>query len=88
MIEVRVQPRAGRNSVSVTGGAALRVQVTAAAEGGSANEAVIGLLSKELGVAKSRIRIVRGHRARDKVLEVEGLSAEDAVARVRSRRAE
>jgi uncharacterized protein YggU (UPF0235/DUF167 family) len=49
----------------------LAVRVTAAAEGGKANDAVVKLLAKQLKVPKSAIRIIRGQASRHKVLEVE-----------------
>lgn len=68
-IAVRVTPRAGRNAVEA-GDGLLRVRVTAVAEGGKANEAVTKLLAKALGLPKSRLALVRGATARDKVFRV------------------
>ena len=82
ILEVRVQPRARRNSVEVVEEQRLRVYVTAAPESEKANEAVIALLAKMLGVARSTIRIVRGHRGRNKQLHIEGITTEEALARL------
>ena len=68
--QVRVTPRAGRNAI-VADDRSLRVYVTAAPEGGKANTAVVKLLSKAIGVPKSRLRLVRGEASRDKVFRVE-----------------
>ena len=48
---------------------ALKISVTAAPEGGKANEAVIALLAKEWGVAKSAISVVTGATDRRKVVD-------------------
>ena len=40
-LKVRVQPRAGRDDVEVVEGERLRVRVTAPAEAGKANEALV-----------------------------------------------
>jgi uncharacterized protein YggU (UPF0235/DUF167 family) len=40
------------------------------------------LVAKSLGVPRSRVTVVRGHTARDKVVRVDGLSAADAHARL------
>ena len=63
---IRVQPKAkaGRNSVEVNGDR-VTARVTAAPEGGKANDAVVALLAKRLKVAKGRVHIVRGHKARE-----------------------
>lgn len=37
---------------------------------GKANDAVVALLAKHYGVAKSRVEIVRGHASRIKVVRV------------------
>jgi len=71
LLEVRVQPRARRNEVVGQVGGVLRVRVTAAPEGGEANRAVIGLLADALGVAPSRIELVRGATSRDKLFRIE-----------------
>lgn len=68
-IAVRVTPRASRNAV-VSEGGAIRVYVTVVPEDGKANEAVRKLLATALGVAKSRLILVRGQTARDKVFRV------------------
>lgn len=52
-------------------GAVLRVRVTAAPEGGEANRAVTALLAEALGVAPSRIALVRGATSRDKLFRIE-----------------
>ena len=69
-IAVRVTPKAARNRFAVEDGA-LRVYVTVVPEDGKANAAVIKLLAKALGVAKTRLTLVRGATARDKVFRVE-----------------
>jgi len=68
-IAVRVTPRAGRNAVLREDGR-LRVLVTAVPEDGKANAAVRKLLAAALGIAKSRLELVRGQTARDKVFRV------------------
>lgn len=69
-IAVRVTPKASRNAV-VQDGDGLRVYVTVVPEGGKANAAVAKLLAKTLGIAKSRLTLVRGQTARDKVFRVD-----------------
>ena len=81
-LQIRVQPRAKRDRVELTQGSKLKVYVTAAPEGGKANGAAIALLAADLGVGKSSIRILRGFKARDKVLVVEGLDEATLKARL------
>lgn len=65
-------------------GGGLKVYTNAAPVDGEANEAVIALLSKALGVPKSAISIARGATGRKKKIIVEGLSDEQILARVTS----
>lgn len=70
-IAVRVTPRASRNAVILTEDGAIKVTVTVVPEDGKANAAVQKLLAKALGVAKSRLVLIRGATARDKVFRLE-----------------
>ena len=69
-LRVRVTPRASRNDVKRED-ALLRVYVTVVPEDGKANREVTKLLARALGIAKSRLTLVRGHTARDKVFRVD-----------------
>ena len=63
--DLRVTPRAGGESVRRDGDR-IAVRVTAAPADGRANDAVIVLLARALGVAKTRLTLVRGAASRDK----------------------
>lgn len=72
---IRVTPKASRNYIKVehllNGQKLLRVYVTVPPEDGKANKAVIELLAKELGVAKSSLKITQGLTTRDKVITIQ-----------------
>ena len=87
-LDVRVQPRAKRNRVEAVEGGRLKLYVTAAPEGGKANEAAIALLAKTLGVPKSSVSIVKGHRSRDKRLSIDDARADAALTRLSAGRDE
>lgn len=80
---MRLTPRADREAI-VLDGDLLRVRVAAPPVGGQANAALTKLLAKRLGVPRSRVSVVRGQTAREKVVRVEGLAADDAHARLGS----
>jgi uncharacterized protein YggU (UPF0235/DUF167 family) len=63
---LRVTPRARREEIARDEGG-IRVAVLAPPEDGKANAAVQALLAHALGVAKSRLVLVRGATSRDKV---------------------
>jgi len=77
LIKLRAQPGASRNQIVTDAEGALKVKITAAAVEGAANRALIKLLSKALSVPKSSIAIRSGETSRDKVVFVEGLSADE-----------
>ena len=80
---LRVQPGARANQVvGLTDDGVLRVRVAAPATDGRANRALVGLMVGLLLVPKSRITIVRGLGSRNKVVVVEGLDREQALARL------
>jgi len=68
---VRVPPKASRTQIQGLETDAdcvtrLKVQVTAVPEKGKANQAVIKLLAKELGLAKSAFTLIDGETSRTK----------------------
>ena len=81
-VKVRVQPNASRNEVVGFMRDELRVRVRAAPEGGRANQAVVELLADKLGIVTARVIIIRGHRSRQKVINIEGLEAEEVTRRL------
>lgn len=74
-INVKVTPKASSERIKVEhredGTKLIKVYVTVAAEDGKANNAVIKLLAKELGIAKSSLKIIKGHKIRDKVIRID-----------------
>lgn len=71
VLSVKVTPKASRNRISATADG-VRVYVTAVPEGGKANGAVQKLLAKALGLAKSRVVLIRGDTSRDKLFRIDG----------------
>jgi uncharacterized protein len=74
---VRLQPRAGANEIVGERDGALVVRVTAAPVDGRANDALCRLIAKRLRVGSQRVAVVRGAGAREKLVRVEGLTAEE-----------
>ena len=80
-VRLKVTPKAKREQIGglldePDGSRALKVAVTAAPEDGKANAAVIALLAREWGVAKSAISVVSGATDRRKLVEIRGPSPE------------
>jgi uncharacterized protein (TIGR00251 family) len=72
--DVLVQPRASRAKLGPVHDGRLKVAVTSPPVDGEANAAVIELVAKSLGVAKSAVEVVAGASSRRKTLRVAGVS--------------
>ena len=55
--------------------------MAAPAVGGAANQSLLMLLSKELGVPRRSVRLVAGAAGRQKLVVIDGLEPETVVAR-------
>jgi len=75
-LSVRLQPRARRDEVVGERGGAVVIRVTAPPVDGKANEALCRLIARAAGVPPSRVSVVRGHTSRDKLVRVDGISAD------------
>jgi len=82
-LAVRVTARAGANKiVDVMSAGAIKIQIAAPPVDGEANEKLIAFLAEILKVPKSRIEIVAGLSARDKLISVIGMDAETVHQRI------
>ena len=76
-VALRVQPKASQDRIEgltqrAGGAVAIKLRIGAPPEDGKANAAVIKLLAKVWGLAKSDLEIVSGAASRDKVLRIAG----------------
>ena len=75
-LQVKVTPKAKteriKKEVRDDGTALYKIYVTTVPEDGKANDAVIKLLAKAVGISKSSFTIIRGHNSRDKVIKLKG----------------
>jgi len=78
-LTVRVTPKSSKDEISGWRGDQLSIRVTAAPEAGKANAAVERVVAEGLGIPKSRVRVVRGHTARTKQVEIDSLGQDDIV---------
>ncbi len=82
LLRVRLTPRSAREQVTLLDDGSLAVRVSAPPVDGRANAALERAVASALGVAPSRVALVRGTRGRDKTLRVEGLNAADVRERL------
>lgn len=68
-LAVRVTPGARTEQIEIADGRLL-AKVRAKPEDGKANEAVLALLADALGMATSRLRLLRGATSREKLVQL------------------
>jgi uncharacterized protein YggU (UPF0235/DUF167 family) len=77
-LAVRVTPKGGRDAAEgwgrdPAGRTFLKVRVAAMAAEGEANAALCAFIARSLGRPRSAVRVVSGHAARLKMLEIENV---------------
>ena len=75
-IRVRLLPRAHADEIVGMRSGALAVRVTAVPVDGRANAALCRLLAKQLGIGSRRVRVARGVSSREKLVQIDGLTAQ------------
>jgi uncharacterized protein (TIGR00251 family) len=79
-IVVRLRPRGHADELLGLQDGVLQARVAAPPVDGKANKALCRLLAKRLGVAPSRVDVVRGAKSREKLIEVEGVAEAELLA--------
>jgi uncharacterized protein (TIGR00251 family) len=82
LLDCWLQPRGGRDAIIGLHDDALKIRIGAPPVDGAANEALVRFLADRLGVSRSAVALVSGHTSRNKVVEVSGLSTEEARRRL------
>lgn len=85
-MELRVSPGAARNEIVGRYGEGWKVRVAARAERGRANQELLGFLAATLGVRPARLRLVTGQGSRDKLVEIDGMTQDEADRLLSARR--
>jgi uncharacterized protein (TIGR00251 family) len=81
-LRLRVKPSARRDRLVGPHDGALKLEVSAPPERGTANRAVVALLSSVLGLKRSGVEIVSGHTSRDKTVVLTGASVAEIERRL------
>jgi uncharacterized protein (TIGR00251 family) len=82
LLPVAVQPRAARNAVAGLYGNRLKLSLTAPPVEGAANDACLRLLADLLEVSRSRLSLIKGSKARHKLVCIANTSTEEVRARL------
>lgn len=79
-ISIYVQPRASKTMIAGMHDGCVKVRLAAPPVDGAANAALVEFVAERLHIAKSHVRIASGQASRRKVVEVDGVSAEQLAA--------
>jgi uncharacterized protein (TIGR00251 family) len=82
-LEVRATPRARSSGIVGVRQGALAVRLAAPPAEGAANDELVALLARALGIPKRDIAIVHGHGSRTKLVTLRGMAPDDVRARLR-----
>jgi len=85
ILRVHIVPNAKIDCVVGEHGGAVKIKLRAPAVEGKANAALIRFLAEQLKLPRQSIALERGHRSRDKLIRIDGLTAEDVRTRMRVR---
>ena len=81
-LTVKVIPGAGRNGITGLVNDVLHVKIAAAPERGRANRELVEFLSRQLGMRKSAVSVIKGTTSRTKIIAVAGLTGEEILQRL------
>jgi uncharacterized protein (TIGR00251 family) len=81
-IEVRLRPRGHADELLGVIDGVVQARVKAPPVEGRANKALCRLIARRVGVPPSKVSVVRGEKARQKLVEVEGVAPADLLSRL------
>ena len=76
-LTIKVHPRAKRTAITGRLGDAWKLDLAAPPVDGKANEECVRFFAELAGVPRAHVRIVTGATGRRKVVEIDGVDAED-----------
>lgn len=82
LIGIKLKPGTSREKIVSVDEKEVCIAVMAPPVDGAANKALIKFLSKALEVPKSAIDIKRGHTSRIKLVEIMGMTREEAIKKI------
>ena len=81
-IEIKAVPNAPKNEIIGWLGGALKVKIHAPALEGKANQALTEFLAQKLALPKRSVSLVQGDASRRKLVQIVGLSKDEAMRRL------
>ncbi len=76
-LTLKVIPNAVKSEVVTFNNGVLRIKVAAPPFKGRANQEIINFMSQLLAIPKSSLHILKGHRSRNKILHIFGMTVQE-----------
>ncbi|NJM09661.1 MAG: YggU family protein [Bdellovibrionaceae bacterium] len=73
LLKVHVLPNARKTEIVGMHGEALKIKIKAVPEDGKANTELCAFLAETLGIAKSKVHVVKGQTSRAKLVSIDGV---------------
>ncbi len=70
IIKVKTVPGSSKDSIQLREEGSLTIHVSAPPEKGKANNKLVGLISKWIGISKNEVMIVKGETSREKLIQL------------------
>ncbi|MEN8262780.1 MAG: DUF167 domain-containing protein [Nitrospirota bacterium] len=77
IINVKVEPRSSRSGIVGPYGDAIKVKLTSPPVEGKANNELVEVLAKNLGIAKKNVEIISGKSSKNKIVKLFGIKSID-----------
>lgn len=77
LLKVKIIPKASRSEIVGWENGELKIRIAAIPEKGEANIELVRFLSKQLGIGKSKIELVKGQTSRHKCLCLKGVTLKE-----------
>jgi uncharacterized protein len=74
---VQVQPKSSSDEIAGVHDGRLKIRISAPPVDGKANERLIEVLAKALGVSKSSVEIIKGKTSKIKTIKISGIDNND-----------
>jgi len=79
VIDIRVSTKSSKSGITIKD-AMIKVFLNSPPVDGKANEECIAIFSKKTGVPKSSITIIKGHKSRNKTIQIAGITQDDLLS--------
>jgi len=83
-VYLKVQPSSSKRELVFRDDGTVKAYLNSAPENNKANKELVKYLAEILGISKGSVKIIKGHKTKNKVVEISGLSAADFSKKIKA----